>query len=94
MRVDGLEVGFELAAAGLGDGGVSGGLEVGLGRKGHRGGGACLGSECGVEGKEVGEALLDGEGPEGKAEGDRVDCVGFGAGGEECRWDRYFHSML
>ena len=44
-----------------------------------------------MEGEEVGEALLDGEGPEGEAEGDGVDCVGFGSTGEGSGWDRYLH---
>ena len=34
-----------------------------------------------MEGREVGVALLEGEGAEGKAEGYVVDCMGFWVGG-------------
>lgn len=39
-----------------------------------------MGGEGGVQGGEVGVALLDDEGPEWQAEGDVVECEGFGSG--------------
>lgn len=40
-----------------------------------------------MESGEIGVAFLYDEGAQGKAEGDVVECVGFGVVGEDGRWD-------
>lgn len=83
MAVDGLEISLESLPPGFGKlGVVGGGLEVSFRWGGDRWGGPRLGGECGVEGEEVGEALGDGEGAEGEAEGDDVRGVRFWIWGE------------
>ena len=94
-RAEGLEVFFQGRAPRFGEGEVMRcGGEVGFRGRGDRWRVGCLGGEVGVEGEEVGEALLDGEGAEGEAEGDGVCGVGFGVSGELGGGDGDLHGGL
>lgn len=75
--IDGAEVGFQPLSAFFAEGRVGDGVgEPVFGGEGGWWRGVGLVQEGGVKGDEVGVALGDGEGAQGEAEGDVVDCVG------------------